>query len=136
MRWAARLSYTLYNFLIRKGVIKVFKLLLPIYIYDYTYNSTYNSYLYLLLWSPPLAKHISILIPTLIPIFTLTLPFSSITTTLYILYSTTFLEFYTLLGDLVFNNLLEQLYLLKGLNSNIESREEIEDKVLISLRGD
>ena len=52
------------------------------------------------------------------------------------LYSTIFLEFYTLLGDLVFSKLLGRLYLLEGLNSNIGGREEIEDKVLISLRGD
>ena len=50
------------------------------------------------------------------------------------LYSTIFLEFYTLLGDLVFGKLLKQLHLLKGLNSNIRGKEETGKKVLISLK--
>jgi len=36
-------SKPVYDFLIRKGVIEVFKLLLPIYAYDFVYDSVYNS---------------------------------------------------------------------------------------------
>ena len=139
-------SKLVYDFLIRKGVIKVFKLLLPIYTYDSAYDSTYNSYPRLLLRSPPLA---SILVSLSLPLFLpLLLPFplaplllpyisgSLYSSLLYTLYSTTFLEFRTLLGDLVFGKLLGQLRLLEGLNSNIGGREEIGDEVLISLRGD
>jgi hypothetical protein len=114
--------------------------------YNSTYNSTYDSYPRLLLRSPPLA---SILVPLSLPLFLpLLLPFplallllpyisrSLYFSLLYTLYSTAFLEFRTLLGDLVFSKLLGQLYLLEGLNSNIGGREEIEDEVLTSLRGD
>jgi hypothetical protein len=54
----------------------------------------------------------------------------------YTLYSTAFLEFRTLPGDLVFSKLLRQLYLLKGLNSNIKGRKEIGEEVLTSLIKD
>ena len=139
-------SKPVYNFLIRKGVIEVFKLLLPIYAYNSVYNSTYNSCPRLLLWSPPLA---SILVSLSLPLFLpLLLPFplaplllpyisgSLYSSLLYTLYSTAFLEFRTLPGDLVFSKLLGRLRLLEGLNGNIGGREEIGDEVLISLRGD
>ena len=136
----------MYNFFLRKGVIKIFKLLLPIYAYDFVYNFTYNFCLCLLLWSPPLAN---ILVFLSLPLFLfLFLPFplallllpcifkSLCFSLLYTLYFTTFLEFRTLPGDLVFGKLLRRLYLLKGLNNNIKSGEKIENKVLISLKGD
>ena len=120
----------------------MFKLLLPIY----TYNSTYKSCLYLLLRSPPLASilvslslHLSLPLLLPFPLALLLLPYifrSFYSSLLYTLYSTIFLEFYTLLGDLVFSRLLGRLYLLEGLNSNIRGREKTGDKVLTSLRGD
>ena len=132
----------MYNFLIRKGVIKVFKLLLPIYAYD----SAYDSCPRLLLRSPPLA---SILVSLSLPLFLpLLLPFplaplllpyisgSLYSSLLYTFCSTAFSEFRTLLGDLVFGESLGRLHLPKGLNSNIGGGEETGDKVLMSLRGD
>jgi hypothetical protein len=143
-------SKLVYNFLIRKGVIKVFELLLPIYTYNSTYDSiydsTYNSYPRLLLRSPPSASTlVSLSLPLLLPLLLpfplalLLLPY--ISRSLYsslphTLYSTTFLEFRTLPGDLVFSKSLGRLRLLEGLNSNIGGREEIGEEVLTSLRGD
>ena len=143
-------SKLVHDFLIRKGVIEVFILLLPIYAYDSaydsTYDSTYNSCPRLLLRSPPLASTlVSLSLPLLLPLLLpfllalLLLPyiFRSLYSSLpYTLYFTAFLEFCTLLGDLVFSKSLGRLCLLKGLNSNIRSREEIGKEVLISLRGD
>ena len=121
-------------------------MLLPIYTYNSAYNSTYNSCPRLLLRSPPSASTlVSLSLPLFLPLLLpfplapLLLPYISrslYSSLLYTLYSTTFLEFRTLLGDLVFGKLLGRLYLLEGLNSNIGGREEIGDKVLISLRGD
>jgi hypothetical protein len=139
-------SRLVYDFLIRKDVIKVFKLLLPIYTYNSIYNSTYNSCPRLLLRSPPLASTlVSLSLPLLLPLL-LTFPLAPlllpyISRSLYsslphALYSTAFLEFHTLLGDLVFGKLLGQLRLLEGLNSNIGGREEIGEEVLTSLRVD
>jgi hypothetical protein len=109
-------SEPVYDFLIRKGVIEVFELLLPIYVYDSIYNSTYDFYLRLLLRSPPLASTlVSLSLPLLLPLLLpfplalLLLPYISrslYTSLPYTLYSTTFLEFYTLLGDLVFSKSL------------------------------
>ena len=139
-------SEPVYNFLIRKGVIEVFKLLLPIYAYDSAYDSTYNSCPCLLLWSPPLASTlVSLSLPLLLPLL---LPFSLVLLLLpYIsrslysslpctLYFTAFLEFRTLLGDLVFSKSLKQLRLLKGLNGNIRGGKKIGEEVSTSLRGD
>jgi hypothetical protein len=127
-------------------VIKVFKLLLPIYAYNSVYNSTYNSYLYLLLRSPPLASILVFLsLPLLLllllpfPLTLLLLPYISgslYSSLLCALCSTTFSKFCTLLGDLVFGKSLGQLYLLKGLNSNIRDKEEIGEEVLTFLIGD
>ena len=135
-------SKPVYNFLIRKGVIKVFELLLPIYAYD----SAYDSCLRLLLQSPPLASTlVSLSLPLFLPLLLsfplalLLLPcisgslYSSLPHTLC---STAFLKFRTLLGDLVFGESLGRLCLPEGLNSNIGGREETGDKVLTSLRGD
>jgi hypothetical protein len=82
-----------------------------------------------------------LLLPLLLPfpLAPLLLPYISgslYTSLLYTLYSTAFLEFHTLLGDLVFGKLLGRLYLLEGLNSNIGGREETGEEVLTSLRGD
>jgi hypothetical protein len=139
-------SKLVYNFLIRKGVIKVFKLLLLIYAYNSIYNSTYNSYPRLLLRSPPLASTlVSLSLPLLLPLLLpfplalLLLPYISgslYTSLLYTLYSTIFLKFRTLPGDLVFSKSLGRLRLLEGLDSNIGGREEIGEEVLTSLRGD
>jgi hypothetical protein len=139
-------SKLVYNFLIRKGVIKVFELLLPIYIYNSAYNSTYDSYLRLLLRSSPLASTlVSLSLPLFLPLLLpfplvpLLLPYISrslYSSLLYAFYSAAFLKFRTLLGDLVFSKSLGQLRLLEGLNSNIGGREETGDEVLKSLRGD
>ena len=143
-------SKPVYNFLIKKGMIKVFKLLLPIYAYNSAYNSTYNftynSCPYLLLWSPPSASTlVSLSLPLFLPLLLsfplvlLLLPYisRSLWSSLpHALCSAAFLEFYTLPGDLVFSKSLGQLHLPKGLNSNIGGREEIGEEVLTSLRGD
>lgn len=109
-------SEPVYNFLIRKGVIKVFKLLLPIYVYGSAYNSTYNSCLYLLLQSSLLASTlVSLFLPLFLllllpfPLALLLLPYISESFCSFLLYTlcfTAFLEFRTLLGDLVFGKLL------------------------------
>jgi hypothetical protein len=139
-------SKLVYNFLIRKGVIEEFELLLPIYAYNSTYNSTYNSCPRLLLRSPPSASTlVSLSLPLLLPLLLpfplapLLLPY--ISRSLYsslprALYSAAFLEFRTLLGDLVFSKSLGRLRLLEGLDGNIGGREEMGEEVLMSLRGD
>ena len=73
------------------------------------------------------------------PLALLLLPYISrslYSSLLYAFYSTAFLEFRTLLGDLVLSKSLGRLRLLEGLNSNIGGREKTGDKVLTSLRGD
>ena len=136
----------MYNFFIRKDIIEVFKLLLPIYTYNSVYNSTYNSCLRLLLRSPLLASTlVSLSLPLLLhlllpfPLTPLLLPyiFRSLYSSLSCaLCSTAFSKFHTLLGDLVFNKSPGRLHLLKGLNGNIRDGEEIGEEILMSLRGD
>jgi hypothetical protein len=139
-------SELVYDFLIRKGVIKVFELLLPIYTYDSAYDSTYDSCPRLLLRSPPSAStlvslSLPLFLPLLLPFPLAPLLLPCISRSLYsslprALYSAAFLEFRTLPGDLVFGKSLGRLRLLEGLNGNIGGGEETGDEVLTSLRGD
>ena len=143
-------SKLVYNFLIRKGVIKVFKLLLPIYTYDSVYNSVYNSTYdscpRLLLRSPPspstlVSLSLPLFLPLLLlfPLALLLLPCisGSLQSSLLCAFcSAAFLEFCTLPGDLVFGESPGRLRLPEGLDGNIGGREEMGEEVLISLRGD
>ena len=135
-------SKLVYNFLIRKGVIKVFKLLLPIYTYNSIYNSTYNSCPRLLLQSPPLASvlvslSLLLFLPLLLPfpLALLLLPYISrslYSSLLYAFYFTAFLEFYTLLEDLVLSRSLGDYTYQKGLIviQEVERRREIKSQRL------
>ena len=139
-------SEPVYDFLIRKGVIEVFKLLLPIYAYDSAYDSTYDSCPRLLLRSPPSASTlVSLSLPLLLPLL---LPFplaplllpcisGSLCSSLpRALCSAAFSEFRTLPGDLVFGESPGRLRLLEGLDGNIRGGEEMGEEVSTSLRGD